>query len=229
MSLLAPDLELFSERVGLAPSSEILRVALTHSSYAAEHDCESNERLEFLGDAVVDLAITELIVRTYPELNEGTGSLVRSRVVSEAPLARAAQSLGVGDVLRVGRGVVKENGRERPSLLADAFEAVAAAIFLEKGFDAARDFVQTCLAEELANASHEPAEADPKTRLRQWSEAAGFGTPTYEVFSSGPSHDVEFLATVHIGSDITASGKGRSKKAAEAQAAQAAWEGHISA
>lgn len=229
MSLLAPDIELFADRIGLARESEILRVALTHSSYAAEHHCESNERLEFLGDAVVDLAITDLIVREYPHLNEGSGSLVRSRVVSEAPLARAAQALGLGDVLRVGRGVVKENGRERPSILADAFEAVAAAVYLECGSDAARSFVQSQLADELANASLEPAEADPKTRLRQWSEAAGFGIPSYDVVATGPSHDVEFVATVRVNADLVATGTGRSKKAAEAQAAQAAWEGHISA
>lgn len=229
MSLLAPEIELFSERVGLAPTSETLRVALTHSSYAAEHDCVSNERLEFLGDAVVDLAITDLIVRSYPELNEGSGSLVRSRVVSEAPLARAAQALGIGDVLLVGRGVIKENGRERPSLLADAFEAVAAAIYLDKGFAAAQQFVQDCLAGELASASVEPAEADPKTRLRQWAEAAGLGAPTYEVEATGPSHDVEFIATVRVSADLVATGRGRSKKSAEAHAAQAAWEGHISA
>jgi ribonuclease-3 len=116
-------------------------MALTHSSYAAEHDVESNERLEFLGDAVVDLAIADLIVTRYPHLDEGTGSLVRSRVVNEAALARAARELDLGSVLRVGRGVKKERGAERPSLLADAFEALVAALYFERGYDVAKSFV----------------------------------------------------------------------------------------
>jgi ribonuclease-3 len=106
-------LDLVAERIGLVSTSSVLQTALTHSSYAAEHDVESNERLEFLGDAVVDLAIADLIVMRYPELDEGTGSLVRSRVVNEAALARAARAIDLGPALRVGRGVMKENGTER--------------------------------------------------------------------------------------------------------------------
>jgi ribonuclease-3 len=206
-----------------------LQTALTHSSYAAEHDVESNERLEFLGDAVVDLAVADLIVTRYPHLNEGTGSLVRSRVVNEAALARAARALDVGAALRIGRGVVKENGAERPSLLADAFEALVAALYLEKGYDAAKSFVQLALADDVETASLEPGEVDPKTRLRQWAEASGQGTPIYQVVSEGPSHDVTFIATVVVGGQVVASGEGRSKKSAEANAAQTAWRAHVDA
>ncbi len=216
-------LDSVAERVGLDSSSSLLQTALTHSSYAAEHDVESNERLEFLGDAVVDLAVADLIVTRYPDLNEGTGSLVRSRVVNEAALARAARAIQLGLALRVGRGVIKENGAERPSLLADAFEAVVAAIYLENGYDAARSFVQSALADEVEVASVAPGEVDPKTRLRQWAEASGRGTPRYDVISEGPSHDVTFVATVLVGGQVAASGEGRSKKSAEANAAQAAW------
>jgi ribonuclease-3 len=131
-------LDTVAERLGLDPSSPLLLTALTHSSFAAEHSVESNERLEFLGDAVVDLAIADLIVTRYPQLDEGSGSLVRSRVVNEAALARAARQLELGEVLRVGRGVRKENGAERPSLLADAFEAVVAALYFERGYDVAK-------------------------------------------------------------------------------------------
>jgi ribonuclease III len=222
-------LDSVAERLGLDSSSSVLLTALTHSSYAAEHDVESNERLEFLGDAVVDLAVADLIVTRYPDLNEGTGSLVRSRVVNEAALARAARAIDLGTALRVGRGVVKENGAERPSLLADAFEAVVAAIYLEKGYDAAKSFVQFALAHDVEAASVEPGEVDPKTRLRQWAEASGRGTPTYLVVSEGPSHDVTFIATVSLGDVVVASGEGRSKKGAEANAAHAAWRAHVDA
>ncbi|HUY16112.1 MAG TPA: ribonuclease III [Acidimicrobiales bacterium] len=222
-------LDTVAERVGLAASSPLLLTALTHSSYAAEHDLESNERLEFLGDAVVDLAIADLIVTRYPELDEGTGSLVRSRVVNEGALAEAAKSLGLGDVMRVGRGVKKENGTERPSLLADAFEAVVAALYLERGYDVARTFVHDALEDEVRRASKVPGDVDPKTQLRQWAEATGRGTPVYDVSSSGPSHDVTFTATVRLGDAVVASGEGRSKKSAEAQAAQVAWRAHFDA
>ena len=222
-------LDTVAERLGLAPSSPLLLRALTHSSYAAEHDIASNERLEFLGDAVVDLAIADLIVTRYPELDEGTGSLVRSRVVNEAALANAAKGLGLGDALRVGRGVQKENGTQRPSLLADAFEAVVAALYLERGYDVAKSFVHAALADAVRSASIEPGDVDPKTQLRQWAEAAGLGTPRYHVSSSGPAHDVRFVATVRVGKTIEASGEGPSKKSAEARAAHVAWRGHLDA
>jgi ribonuclease III len=222
-------LDSVAERIGLVSTSSVLQTALTHSSYAAEHDVESNERLEFLGDAVVDLAIADLIVMRYPELDEGTGSLVRSRVVNEAALARAARAIDLGPALRVGRGVMKENGTERPSLLADAFEALVAAIYLERGYEAAKAFVQAALAEEVAEASRVPGDVDPKTQLRQWAEATGRGTPLYEVAEQGPSHDKTYVATVLVEGVVVASGEGRSKKSAEASAALAAWRDHVDA
>jgi ribonuclease-3 len=224
VSLLLSPLDALAERLGLARRSELLVVALTHSSYAAEHGCESNERLEFLGDAVVDLAIADLILTAYPELNEGSGSLVRSRVVNEASLALAAQRLDLANCLRIGRGVKKEHGLERPSLLADAFEAVVAALYLEAGWEAARRFVQESLAGAVAEAALRPGEVDPKTRLRQWSEATGLGTPAYDVVAEGPSHDVTFTAAVHVAGEHLATGQGRSKKSAEVEAAEEAWK-----
>ena len=212
-------------RLGLDPASPLLLTALTHSSYAAEHDVESNERLEFLGDAVVDLAVADLIVTRHPELNEGSGSLVRSRVVNEAALARAARDLDLGAVMRVGRGVKKELGTERPSLLADAFEAVVAALYFERGYDIAKEFVHETLARDVTEAALEPSDVDPKTRLRQWAEARGLGTPNYEVVSDGPAHSTTYVATVRVG-DLVAVGEGRSKKSAEGQAARTAWREH---
>ncbi|HEY1761175.1 MAG TPA: ribonuclease III [Acidimicrobiales bacterium] len=214
--------------MGLTPTSPLLLTALTHSSYAAEHDVESNERLEFLGDAVVDLAVADLIVTSYPQLNEGTGSLVRSRVVNEAALARAARQLDLGTVLRVGRGVKKEHGAERPSLLADAFEAVVAALYFERGYDVAKAFVHDTLASDVDEASLAPSDVDPKTLLRQWAEANGHGAPSYEVSSEGPPHQVTFYATVRVG-ELVARGEGRSKKSAEGNAARVAWREHANA
>jgi ribonuclease-3 len=199
-------------------------LAVTHSSYAAEHDCTSNELLEFLGDAVVDLAIADLIVTAYPGLDEGSGSLVRSRVVNEASLARAAQRLDLASCIRIGRGEVKSKGLERPSLLADAFEAVVAAIYLDNGYGAAKEFVQAELGDDVATASLSPDDVDPKTRLRKWAEASARGVPVYEVTSDGPAHDTTFHATVHVGDTFRASAQGRSKKIAEGLAAEAAWE-----
>jgi ribonuclease-3 len=199
-------------------------LAVTHSSYAAEHECASNERLEFLGDAVVDLAVADLIINDYPELDEGSGSLVRSRVVNEASLARAARRLNLGDYIRIGRGEVKSHGLERPSLLADAFEAVVAALYLERGYDAAKAFVQGALGGDVASAALSPDDVDPKTRLRKWSEAQGLGVPVYRVTSDGPDHETTFEATVSIGATARGTGHGRSKKIAETQAAQVAWQ-----
>ena len=211
--------------MGLDPSSPGLTTALTHSSYAAENGVESNELLEFLGDAVVDLVVADLIVTGFPALNEGTGSLVRSRVVNEAALARAARELGLGPALRVGRGVAKERGPERPSLLADAFEALVAALYLERGFDTARAFVAEALGGALAEAASEPAGVvDPKTLLRQWAESSGLGTPRYEVDAQGPAHDARFVARVEVAGRDLARGEGRSKKAAEVAAARTALE-----
>jgi formamidopyrimidine-DNA glycosylase len=146
----------------VSPESELLALAVTHSSYAAEHDCTSNELLEFLGDAVVDLAVADLIVTEYPELDEGSGSLRALAVVNEASLARAAQRLNLGDYIRIGRGEVKSHGLERPSLLADAFEAVVAALYLEKGFDAAKAFVHSALANDVATAALRPTTWIPR-------------------------------------------------------------------
>jgi len=223
LSLLLSSIDALADTLGLRRDSELLTLALTHSSYAAEHECESNERLEFLGDAVVDLAVADLILRDYPHLNEGASSVARSRVVNEASLARAASRLDLARHVRIGKGVVKEQGLERPSLLADVFEAVVAALYLERGYDVAKAFVQTALARDVASASTIRDTLDPKTRLRQWAEARGHGAPVYELEAKGPSHDTQFEATVRVG-DLRASGTGRSKKRAETEAATNAWE-----
>ncbi len=225
MSVILSPIDALARRVGLTSDAPLLITALTHSSYASEHGVESNERLEFLGDAVVDLVITDAIIHEYPHLDQGTGSLARSKVVNEASLARAAEDLGVADAVRLGRGEQKSDGAHRPSQLADTFEALVAAIYLERGYDTVREFVLAALGDALRAAAAAPDEVDPKSRLRQWAESNGLGTPVYAVTGDGPSHDTTFVAIVSLGGRDLATGTGRSKKAAEVAAAQRAWEG----
>ncbi|NNN04242.1 MAG: ribonuclease III [Acidimicrobiaceae bacterium] len=210
-------------RCGLSPDEPRLLEALTHSSYAAEHGVDSNERLEFLGDAVVDLAVAEYVVEAWPDVDEGVASVVRSRTVNEASLADAARELGLGDLLRTGRGVQKERGAERDSLLADAFEALAGALFSVRGYGPARDFVVQCLDERIEEAGRRGDIIDVKTRLRRLAEARGFAPPEYTLSASGPAHDVTYVARVVAG-PVSGEGQGPSKKRAEAAAAAAAWE-----
>ncbi len=224
MSLLLSSNDALAEALGLRPDSETLALALTHSSYAAEHHVASNERLEFLGDAVVDLAVADLIVREYPDLDEGASSVTRARVVNEASLARAATRLELARYVRIGKGVVKEQGLSRPSLLADAFESVVAAIYLERGYDVAKSFVQDALGEDIAKASAQSDTLDPKTRLRQWAHARGLEAPVYELVGEGPAHETVFHATVRVGATVLGSGRAPSKKRAETLAATNAWE-----
>jgi len=209
--------------LGLKPDDETLAIALTHSSYAAEHHVRSNERLEFLGDAVVGLIIAE---RSYRELDMPEGGLaqVRQATVSSIALASASRDLGIDAALRLGRGEEASGGRAKDSVLADAYEAVIAAVYLDGGLDAARRVVLSSLDERFLFEAAHPGASDVKSRLQEWVEAASLGTPVYEVQSSGPSHEQRFIATVTIDDRVAGTGEGSSKKAAELEAARAAWE-----
>jgi len=217
------------ERLGFAPQSVLFARAVTHSSFSGEHDVESNERLEFLGDAVVNLAVADAILRDYPELNEGSGSLARSRVVNEESLAAVAREIGVPGVLLLGKGEAKSGGAMRPSLLADAFEALIGALYLERGADVAVAMAQDLLGPTLAVAARSPLVSDAKSQLRQWAEAHDFGPPHYEVTVTGPDHDPTFHVRVIVDHAVMGEATGRSKKAAEIAAALAAWEGRRNA
>ena len=229
MVVLTSPLSALADRLGLNEESSYFLTALTHSSFAAEHSTESNERLEFLGDAVVNLAIAEAILRDYPELDEGTGSLARSRVVNEPTLARVALALGVGEVVSLGKGERKSGGATRPSLLADAFEALIAAVYFERGVVAASSLAQELLAEDLRIAAASPQDSDPKSQLRHWAATTGRGLPVYDVVGSGPDHDPTYTAVVTIDGVARGTATGRSKKVAEASAALMAWEGRDNA
>jgi ribonuclease-3 len=200
---------------------ELLERALTHRSFANESKSGTgdNEKLEFLGDAVLDLVVGHHLMDAFPALSEGELSVTRAQVVSEAGLSEVAAELGLGEFLRLGKGEERTGGRSKPSLLADAFEAVVAAVFLDSGFEAARDLVERVLAERM-QAIDATGFHDFKTRLQESAQAKLRATPEYRVIGeAGPDHDKTFEVAVHIKNREWARAHGKSKKAAEQRAA----------
>ena len=199
---------------------EQLQAALYHSSYANEHRCcgvSSNERLEFLGDAVLGLVTADYLYHKHPDLPEGDLTRMRAALVCEESLYEVAQSLGLGNELRLGKGEEAGGGRCRPSILADATESVFAAVYLDGGMEVARKFILPFITE----GKH--AEADYKTRLQEIVQQNPEERLSYVVESeSGPDHDKHFVVAVRFNSDRVARGEGRSKKAAEQCAAKEA-------
>lgn len=202
--------------LGLPIPEPLLTTALTHKSYAGENPgVAHNERLEFLGDAVIELAYTEHLYHTYPRRSEGQLTVARAMAVSEPSLAQCARALGLGEHVRLGRGEEKGGGRQRDSLLADVFEALVGAVYLEHGWHVARDFAVA----QLANLAHSLT-TDHKTRLQELLQTSSQQAPTYRVFKeSGPDHEKVFtVEVVHRGQRLGL-GSGRSKKEAEQKAA----------
>ena len=184
----------------------------------------SNERLEFLGDAVLGLVVTDHIFATYPALPEGELAKMRAAVVSAATLADVAAEVALGDALLLGKGEGVSGGREKPSILADALEAVIGALYIDSGWTAARDLVMMLLGDRISQASEGPGGQDYKTRLQELG-ARRFGVlPRYTVTDEGPDHAKRFFAEVSLGGEARGRGEGRSKKQAEAAAARDAWE-----
>ena len=202
--------------------------ALTHSSRIPERTPEDspgdNEKLEFLGDAVLELLVSEELVRTFPDWREGQLSKSRARLVNAASLCSVAQRLGLGKHLRLSRGEEKTGGRSKPALLADAYEAVVAAIYLDAGLDAARRFVRKSLVEgALTAAADALGRPDRKSALQELLQARGMAPCSYHVIEeAGPDHEKTFRVEVRITSEITAAGTGKTKKEAEQAAALAA-------
>jgi ribonuclease-3 len=209
---------LFDAATG-AVSPGLLSTAMTHRSYCAEHSgSTSNERLEFLGDAVLGLIVAEHLYATLPGLAEGDLARMRSAIVSTEALAPVAKALGVGAALRVGRGEELSGGRAKASLLADGFEALIGAVFIEGGMERAWGFVLEHLAELIATEAARSELGDAKNRLQELANRRGDGAPRYVVEGRGPDHDRAFRATVHVG-PVTAAGEGTSKRRAERAAA----------
>lgn len=198
---------------------ELLRRALTHPSYAYEHpeEGESNQRLEFLGDAVVNLAAAELLYELHPDWSEGELTKARAALVCEASLAQAAEEAGLGGALLLGRGEERTGGRARPSNLADAFEALVGAAYLARGLTVAAQLVRELLP---ANPVGSGEGRDWKSELQEIAQRRGLGTPSYAVVGeSGPDHDKRFIVEASCGG-WTGRGEGRSKKEAEQDAAR---------
>ncbi len=201
-----------------------LEMALRHTSWANEHPREGgdNERYEYLGDAVLDLVVGHRLMERFPEMREGQLSVTRAQVVSEAGLAEVVSALGLGEWLLLGKGEEKSGGRNKPSILADAFEAVVAAVYLDGGFAAAWDLIGRVLQSRIDNV--EPTGFyDFKTRFQEMALARLKQQPTYRVIAEvGPDHDKRFVVAVLIAGKEWAAAEGRSKKEAEQQAAAAA-------
>jgi ribonuclease-3 len=202
----------------------LLERALAHRSWCAENgEVPSNERLEFLGDSVLGLVVTHHVFEHFPALPEGQLSEVRAGVVNARTLAEVASELQLGDHLLLGKGEDAAGGRTKQSILADALEAVIAAVYLDAGFDVAERFVLRVLGTRIDEAASGPGGRDFKTRLQELAAARGLGRPRYQVRDEGPDHAKTFFATVLLGTDAWGEGEGRSKKEAEQAAA---WRAH---
>jgi ribonuclease-3 len=204
---------------------ELFERALAHRSWCAETPgSASNERLEFLGDAVLGLVVTDHLFRTYPALPEGELAKVRASVVNSAALAEVAASLEIGEALLLGKGEGQSGGREKPSILADAMEAVIGAVYMDRGWQAAEDLVMRLLGDRIEEAAAGPGGQDYKTRLQELCARRFDALPDYEVTDEGPDHAKRFDAVVRVAGVKRGTGHGRSKKQAEQGAARVAWE-----
>lgn len=211
------------EALGVQIEPALLERALTHRSYAYEHGgIPHNERLEFLGDSVLGLAVTVMLFTTNPDLDEGQLAKRRASVVSTVALAEVARAIGLGQYLRLGRGEEHTGGRDKDSILADTMEAVFGATFLSAGADAATELVLRLTKPLLADPERYGAAMDPKTSLQELAARLGKTPPAYSVVAAGPDHDRVFTATVRVG-DLACEGVGTSKKTAEMAAALTAW------
>jgi ribonuclease-3 len=197
---------------------------MAHRSWCAETPGElSNERLEFLGDAVLGLVVTDHVFRVYPDLPEGELAKVRASVVNSEALAEVASSLDLGTFVMLGKGEDASGGREKPSILADAMEAVIGAVYLDGGWESAASLVMGLLGERIEEAAAGPGGQDYKTRLQELAARHFDQLPRYDVTDDGPDHAKRFFAIVQVGGVERGRGEGRSKKQAEQQAARFAW------
>lgn len=203
----------------------LFQQALTHPSYAHEAGSatENNERLEFLGDAVLDLIIAEWLFHTYPDRSEGDLSRMRAALVCTPTLARVARRLSIGTLLRLGQGEAASGGRDRSSLLANALEAVIGALYISEGIEVARECIHQWFAPEMKDAAAGRLWQDYKTRLQEVVQERYGTEPQYRlVRTEGPDHAKVFFVEVLVAGEIVGTGSGRSKKEAEQEAAEAA-------
>ncbi|MBP6043064.1 MAG: ribonuclease III [Rhodoluna sp.] len=223
-------LDSLSEKLGVEIDRELLKLALTHRSYSYEHgNIPNNERLEFLGDSVLGFVVTSHIYETLTDLAEGEMTKVKNAVVSARALAVVAASLGIGEYLLLGKGELATDGRNKPNLLADAFEAILGAAYMSSGFDVARQLVEKFVFPLLDNPDEIRANSDPKTTLQERIQALGRGTPTYKTRFEGPDHNRDYFSTLLINGEEISHGEGRTKKNAETAAAVKALDALVDA
>ena len=219
-----PSIDQLVVRLGVQIDPELLSVALTHRSWAYEHGVAlTNERLEFLGDSVLGIVVTDAIYHDYPDAAEGQLARLRAAVVNTVSLADVARSLGLGAYIKLGRGETTTAGHDKSSILADTLEAVIGAVFVDSGYETARELVRRLMLPQIALASELGAGLDWKTSLQELAARQNWAPPVYDVRAEGPDHARIFTASVTVNDQPCGIGTGTSKKQAEQQAAAAAY------
>lgn len=207
-------------------NSELLEQALTHRSYVNEHieeNLDDNERLEFLGDAILDFITADMLYTRYPEMDEGMMTRLRAALVRTEALAQLALDCRMGEFILMGKGEANSGGRERINNLCSTFEAVVGALYLDRGLQAVKDFVIPRLTELQRDVMEEAIRKDPRSQFQEWAQAKYSITPEFRLAASdGPDHDKDFTVEVFIGEKGIAKGSGKSKRSAAQVAAQAA-------
>ncbi len=202
-----------------------LELAVTHRSWCAEHDGgPSNERLEFLGDAVLGLVVADFLYQRFPDLPEGQMAKTRAAVVNAATLTDLAVDVELGGHLRLGKGEESSGGRTKASIVSDALEAIIGAVYVDGGFESAREFVLAQFGDRIDEAASQPGARDYKTLLQESAVRDGLASPEYDVTQTGPHHNRLFRAAVRIGGDVGGTGEGTTIKQAQRRAARVAWE-----
>ena len=216
---------MLTQRLGIEIDPALLELAFTHRSFAYETGAkETNERLEFLGDSVLGLIVTEELYKRYPDFDESRLSPLRSGVVNMRALADIARGLQLGQYIRLGKGEEVTNGRDKNSLLADALEALIGAIYMQFGFDQCTEIVRKLITPTMDSAVARGAGLDGKTALQELAASLGKGAPEYIVSEDGPDHDKNFTAIAMLSGQVMSEGTGKSKREAEQVAARAAYE-----
>ena len=204
--------------------AELLERSLTHRSYAYENGgLPTNERLEFLGDSVLGVVVTDTLFRSHPDLSEGRLAKLRAAVVNARALAEVARTIGLGVHIKLGRGEETTGGRDKASILSDTVEAVIGAVYLSGGFEGANQVVHLLFDPLMEGAARLGAGLDWKTSLQELSAGHSLGVPEYVLEDEGPDHEKTFTAQVQVGDELYGHGTGRSKKEAEQQAAETAY------
>jgi len=212
-----------TKTLGISIDSALLELALTHSSFAYENGkIPDNERLEFLGDSVLGFIVTGHIYLANPTLDEGSLSRIRNAAVSAKTLAIAATNIGLGEYISLGKGELVSGGKDKPNILADSLEAIIGAAYISSGLEAAKTIIDKFVIPLIDSADELLETSEPRTVLQELLKSANRGDAVFEVTHEGPDHDRTFFAAVVVDSETIASGNGRSRKAAEAEAAIAA-------